>query len=230
MKVLLFSGGLDSFIISRLQQFDIALFCHIGLPENNKELNCISSLPMKMPLLIDRRLRLADEKLDNEIIPMRNLFFIMIGAYYGDEVTLGATAGDTTADKTLKFISLTNNLLEYLFENKSKAPRHLVNREFFASIPYKDFTKRELIKLYLETGENPHNLSLSRSCYSVLEKECGKCRSCVRKYAALKLNGIDCESWFAYDPRPFVEDAFNMSVLKRRGQETEDMKELLERI
>ena len=93
------------------------------------------------------------------------------------------------------------------------------------TIPYRDYTKTQLIGRYLKEGGSVSALLKTRSCYSSEEGECGKCRSCVRKYTALKLNGQ--ESLWINDPLNYIEESFNYAVKNNRKAEINDLKRLM---
>ena len=65
---------------------------------------------------IDDRLDLSDVEFESAIVPLRNLFFVMIASYYGDRIVLGATAGDRSTDKDLNFAKKTSDLLSYIYQ------------------------------------------------------------------------------------------------------------------
>lgn len=224
--VLLFSGGMDSYAIAHLTNPDILLYCNIGLPEQIEELNAIGNL--KLPdseFIIDDRLYLRDQKLQNEIVPMRNLFFAMIGAYYGSYVMLGATAGDTTNDKDYEFATRANSVLRYIFSNPLKNPKPiLASGGFTLDLPYKDKTKAQIVAEYIKHKHNVDDLVNTRSCYSSEDKECGVCRSCVRKFVAFAVNGIDVSKHFACNPMTSINASLSYAIKKNRGSEIDEIK------
>jgi 7-cyano-7-deazaguanine synthase in queuosine biosynthesis len=84
-------------------------------------------------------------------------------------------------------------------------------------------TKVELVKAYLDANGDPKVLLDSRSCYGGHEVECGVCRSCVRKYVALKLNGLNP----VFLTEPNLEEAYAYAQRRGRGQETRDIERLM---
>lgn len=225
-SVLLFSGGMDSYAIAHLTKPDILLYCNIGLPEQIEELNAIGKLNLPdCEFIVDDRLYLRDQKLSNEIVPMRNLFFAMIGAYYGSCVMLGATAGDTTNDKDFEFAERANSVLRYIFDNPLKNPRSiLASGGYTLLLPYKDKTKAQIVAEYIKEKHSVDNLINTRSCYSSDDKECGVCRSCVRKFVAFAVNGIDTSLHFAINPMTSINAALSYAIKKKRGAEIDEIK------
>jgi len=223
--VMLFSGGMDSYAIAKLIKPDILLYCNLGLPEQMKELNAIAKMNLTgYEFIVDDRLYLRDQKLENEIVPMRNLFFAMIGAYYGSHVILGATAGDTTHDKDYEFADKTNSVLRHIFTDPLKNPLTIMGSGGYTlSLPYKDKTKSQIVKEYIKEKHSIKDLINSRSCYNHEELECGVCRSCVRKFVAFGVNGIDTHSHFEINPKNALLHAIDYSKSKGRKEEVEEM-------
>lgn len=81
-KVLLYSGGLDSYIISRLWKPDVKLYFDYGIPQNVEE---IKHLPSDV---IIKKINLSDYMQDDGLntIPLRNLFFSAMAVNYGDVI------------------------------------------------------------------------------------------------------------------------------------------------
>jgi 7-cyano-7-deazaguanine synthase in queuosine biosynthesis len=230
--VLLFSGGMDSFAAAWLLKPDTLLYMDTGLPEQDAELSHIQSLslPPGSRLVVDDRVRLADQKLANEIVPMRNLFFAMAGAYYGSTVYLAALAGDTTRDKDMVFARTAEGLLRYVLGDPGKAPATVPDGDFRLELPFKHLTKTELVRLYIVSGSDPSLLLDTRSCYGSGDRECGRCRSCVRKFVALSNNCVPgATEHFAESPVPRLEEALHYAHLRNRGRETEDITAAIER-
>ena len=100
-------------------------------------------------------------------------------------------------------------------------------------MPFKNMTKVEIVKYFLDKYWNPELLwEESRSCYLGNEKECGVCRSCLRKYVALKLNGIYTKGIFEFEPesKKIMEEFLKESIEKNRHEEILDIKKVIEMI
>ncbi len=74
-------------------------------------------------------------------------------------------------------------------------------------LPYKDKTKAQIVAEYIKEKHSIENLINTRSCYSSDDKECGVCRSCVRKFVAFAVNGIDTSRHFAFNPMTSIDAA-----------------------
>lgn len=201
-KVLMYSGGMDSFIISRNFDFDKIVFAVLGNEDNTRELERAKADPFINKRLMVVNLPMAQFELDNKIIPYRNHALALLGAQFGSEIYFGFTGGDTTKDKDFVFKSQMEGILNYF-----ALDQHKVNHQYYpysVEMPYKEFSKGQMVAEYIRKGNTPSDLwTISRSCYDGDVLECGVCRSCLRKYVALAVNGLqDAHTCFAYDPRP----------------------------
>lgn len=181
-KVLLYSGGMDSWLIARLWRPDIKLYIDTGTPYAAEE---ISRLP---PDVVVERLDLARFEREDKIIPLRNLYFVILAANYGDEIMLGATYGDRVLDKSLAFAEKASDMLSFLYSPQHWTP----GRKIRACVDYKRYTKAELLKMYLEQGGDLETaFHESFSCYEpdANGHECWRCKPCARKAVAFLLNG-----------------------------------------
>lgn len=197
-KVLLFSGGSDSVLISHLYQPDLLVYIDMHTRYSAEEIKKIKEGPFGS----DPRLRIIDfpflgkYEREDAIIPLRNLYLPMIICNeftveeYGDlDICLGATAGDRVLDKSPKFAEDTSALLTYLY-----TPQHWIpeGRKVRINIDYKKYTKTEMLKLYKDQGGDIEKLFYeSFSCYNPVDgHECWQCKPCFRKYIAYALNGM----------------------------------------
>lgn len=181
-KVLLYSGGLDSWLIDKLWKPDIKLYISTNTDMSKSELK-------RMPSdVIIKELDLSEfeSKEDNFLLPNRNLFFVIMASYFGENICLGATGTSTHFDKTDHFVRSVSNLLTYLDE-ESKA------RKIKIEIPYANKTKEELLQMYIKGGGDAGEAWIKTfSCYSPInDKECGECSSCLKKRKAFKVCGYE---------------------------------------
>lgn len=181
-KVLLYSGGLDSWLIDKLWKPDVRVYVDIHNEYSRVER---SRLPDDV-VVVDFPL-LGKYELSNKFVPLRNLYFLMIGSNYGDEVCLGATAGDWgNKDKTPEFLHAAGELLGELWSDK-KVMRKVSVCEDFVRVP-----KSELIRRYILRGGTAEEIRRGTfSCYTPDKdgKECFCCYPCFRKFALLYANG-----------------------------------------
>ncbi len=176
-KVLLYSGGMDSWLIRQLWKPDICIYVDIHGSYSEVEKQNLPSdvIIVDMPFL-------GTQELPNAFVPLRNLYFLMIASHFGDEICLGATAGDWgNRDKTPAFLDETEHLLNTLWGDK-KVNRNITVCKDFIYTP-----KTELLKRYLEQDNNIAKVRHSTfSCYTPIHgKECMNCYPCFRKFAIL---------------------------------------------
>ena len=180
-KVLLYSGGMDSWLIDKIWKPDIKLYINMNTEYSNAE---IQRLPHDV---IVEQLDLAKWEREDKIIPLRNLMLISLATNYGNEICLGATAGDRVLDKSPQFVSLFEPVLNYLYQKQHWTEE----RDIRINIDYKQYTKTELLKIYIDQGGDINEaLTASFSCYNPIDgSECWTCKPCFRKFIAFALNG-----------------------------------------
>jgi 7-cyano-7-deazaguanine synthase in queuosine biosynthesis len=218
-KVLLYSGGSDSYMIDFLWKPDVKLYINIHGRYSEEE---ISRLPDDV--IIEDFPYLGHLERPDAIIPLRNLYFVMIASQFGDEIGIGATAGDRVLDKSPRFAEDTSNLLSYLY-----SPQHWIpsGRKVKVSLDFKDYTKKQILKMYLENGGNlVEAATQSFSCYDPINgHECFACKPCFRKAVAFMINGYQynqeqemiLKNYIASEIMPDIE-----AGIYGRGQEEED--------
>ena len=180
MKVLLYSGGMDSWLIDKLWKPDIKLYINIKGDYSEEE---IRRLPSDVKV-VDFSF-LGEQELENKFVPLRNLYFLMMASHYGDELCLGATAGDGSKDKCLDFLVDTENTLNNLWHDKK------INKDIKIEKKFVKMSKAEIIDEYIKQGGNINEIKESTfSCYTPKEgKECFECYPCFRKFAILYSKG-----------------------------------------
>jgi hypothetical protein len=111
-------------------------------------------------------------------IPYRNLVLAVMGATPdADRVYLGAVRGESCRDKSGRFLRDLSRLLTYLR-----------GRKVSVLAPFRHLTKAQLVAKYLRSWP-PDRLYDTVSCYDP-EGFCGRCRSCWRRWIAMKANGL----------------------------------------
>lgn len=186
-KVLLYSGGMDSWLINKIWKPDYRVYVNMHTQYSQTELERIKL--EKDIIIID--FPLAQWERADAIIPLRNLYLVMVvcNTFPEDDldICLGATAGDRVLDKSLEFADMTSNLLSYLY-----LPQHWCKgRKVRVNVDFKGMTKTDLLNEYVKLGgslEVP--LKESFSCYEPIKgRECWMCKPCFRKYVAFKSCG-----------------------------------------
>lgn len=240
-KVLLFSGGSDSVLISYLYKPDFLVYVNMHTRYSEEEIKKIKNSIFADKVKVIDFPFLGQYEREDAIIPLRNLYLPMVicnefkAEDYGDlDICLGATAGDRVLDKSPKFAEMTSELLTYLYE-----PQHWIpeGRKIRINIDYKKYTKTEMLKLYKDQGGDINQLMKeSFSCYDPIDgEECwcrnGICKPCFRKYIAYKLNG----AYFKPEIDVSVCEAIKAEILPSieagtygRAEEEKEIKQVLD--
>ncbi len=218
--VLLFSTGLDSFIVKFLEKIPDSqcIFADMGTAENAIEKERIDRF---FPDVKKVELPLADYALSNNIIPFRNHMLAFIGFQFSNQVTFAFTAGDTTRDKDYVFKAQMEGAASYFGGVPDKIR---VQGPYKLLMQYKAYTKGELVKAFIEQGGSGMDLLVkSTSCYagSDFPCGCGKCRSCLRKFVAIAYGEPDLAEIMRketeIDPIHYLKDFYEESLTKLRS-------------
>lgn len=205
-KVLLFSSGMDSYIINQLEKPDVLLFIDNKSNYSELEMQYLREVGYDKLVFVEDFIDMSVIELDNMIIPGRNLYFVMIAAMFGEEIILGATAGDRSTDKDLKFGELSSQILSHIYAESHWCSKGDIN----VNLKYKSWTKQQLVAEYVRKNEllgigveeSVDNLLIeSFSCYHPTEdgRQCNRCKPDVRKFLAiLGATGINID--YAYLP------------------------------
>ncbi len=219
--ILLFSGGLDSFIayyyLNKPQTLYVDLHHKYAIKE--KEAVVELSKLLKMNTIIDSStLDLSKHEEADADIPMRNMFLAMNAAYYGDNVYVISQRGETSIpDRSPKFFSMASKDISFLMK-----------KPIMVSTPFLKMTKTIMVKWYIENDYSVENLLKTVSCFSSTNgKQCGKCGSCFRRFISLEYNGIheDYENnMLEWDQIPiYIKKMKNGEYDKQRTLETKQV-------
>lgn len=223
--VLLFSGGLDSYILwrllSRSGDTPYLLYCTLEHRYQSMELQCIRALQRAhaasgrtMPVGFAGMCRLGEyEHAVSAHIPLRNLLMVATAALEVPDartVVLGAVAGESSRDKSRRFLARTARELSFQ-----------LHRDLDVTAPAQHLTKPQLVALYLRTFPTVIDRALlqrTRSCYGQTTYDphltgCGACMSCFRRWVAMTRNGV--MEQYASDPATFGEQT--LKNVGRRG-------------
>lgn len=195
-KVLLYSGGMDSWLIDKLWEPDVKLYIDIQGAYSPYEASRLTSdvTVAHFPLL-------GQFEQPDMFVPLRNLYFLMIASHYGNWLCLGATRGDGSKDKSLSFLYDMEATLDYYW-NDRKASKLIHVEKRFAHL-----TKGELVGEYVRRGGDIERVRAETfSCYTPIHgEECGACYPCFRKYAALHGHGLEYPESYEFKMWKFVK-------------------------
>ena len=228
-KVLLYSGGVDSWLINQIWEPNVRLYVDLGTDYGKEEIDLFKKNDEEVQIV---SFDLSEYELEDKFIPLRNLYLIMFACNITDfedvEICLGATVADRSYDKSMEFLEKTESLLNYMYTPYVSQP-HSKNIKIVKE--FKNKSKKELLKMYLKKGGDI-NKAFNES-YGSFKKEMSEweCKKFYRKYVAFKLNGYSFPSYV--DKRMF--DYFTNTELKEieslgdeytRGIEGQEMLEV----
>lgn len=216
-KVLLYSGGMDSWLIRQIWKPDISLYVDMNTRYSQEE---ISRLPSDV---IVERLDLSKWERPDAIIPLRNLYLLALATNYGNHICIGATAGDRVLDKSFEFRDRLQDLLNYLYQKQHWTEERKIQLCF----DFKNWTKTKLLREYLNRGGSIEKaFHSSFSCYNPNNgRECWECKPCFRKFIAFALNGMVFPDDVSYRVLNYIEREILPSIKSGtygRGQEEEN--------
>lgn len=222
-KVLLYSGGTDSWLIDKIWEPDVRLYIDVHGMYSEAEK---SRLPEDVEI-IDMPF-LGEQEQPDGFIPLRNLYFLMIASHYGDRLCLGATSGDGSKDKCTEFLIDTEKTLRNLWDDKKVAKPVSIETRFSL------MSKGEILEEYLERGGDIERVKIETfSCYSPIdEHECFDCYPCFRKAAVLMAHGAryseeQRRKLYDYCKRQIIptkeEGGYGGTYYTERGEESKDL-------
>jgi len=200
---IMYSGGLDSFIA---WHFAIksgfkpeAVFVDLGHPYAWKEWEAIQNMPKEIRPEVKKidftsLFSVIGDRMDNQIIPSRNVFLGVLGSMLNERVWINALDGEQNGkehDKSFRFFADTTELLS--FTNSYFQERTTIET------PFSHLSKAETIKWAIDNGIPEESLFQTTSCYDDSHRKCGKCLTCYKRKVAFLLNDID-EPGYLVDP------------------------------
>lgn len=185
-RVVLYSGGLDSYLISRLWENDVKLFVDIHSLGNKGELKKLGDDVVIEYLTDIGKFELPESEY---LLPLRNLYFVMLAARHGTTICLGATKSSKNIDKNYEFCDLASKILSYL------SPQlYGFYHEIKVVIPFKEYSKKEILQMYLDNGGTLEDaFNSTSSCYNPNAdgSACRECSSCKKRIEAFKELGYE---------------------------------------
>ncbi len=207
--ILLFSGGIDSFVAYHFLGKPRTLYFNYRSRYTDKELMVVKGLVPDT--IIDYSLDLFDREFGKKAyIPFRNLLFACQAVKYSDVVVIAGVADDMVSDKN-----------EGVFIEFSRLLSKLEGREIKVISPFWQMTKSQVVKWYLENGGSQEYLLKTVSCYDSDPNKiyCGACPSCFRKWTALRTNGIILDFYDRELMLEYYQSALSGKYLPQRNQE-----------
>lgn len=229
MKILLYSGGMDSWLIDKLWHPDQKVYINMGSKYSDAELRRILRIQERVDevKVLDFPWLGRFER-EDKIIPLRNLFLPMVVAmHYQDtdlEICIGATAGDRVLDKSVEYARKASDILSFLWQEQWWTPE----RRLDVVVPYKTMTKSDLLKEYVRQGGSLDTAFRgSFSCYEPTDKgECWQCKPCFRKFCSFAAEGYEFPETVLRKVIPYIEQEIKPQIINGtygRGFEEENL-------
>lgn len=174
-KIILLSGGMDSLISYRVFHRDAQpVFVRTGSRYEHLDIEFARAQAPNLYVLLCAPLR----EFANGVVPHRNatILSMVANAYDPEAIVVSAPRGELIWDQ------------QPIFHDAMSAALRGVQ----VLNPLRSLTKTQAIAAWLADGGGSLELSLtSRSCYSSSARQCGKCPACVKRWIAMRNNGLD---------------------------------------
>ena len=223
-KILLYSGGMDSYLIDKLWKPDRRIYVDMHTRYSQQEIDCIKKRRNDVEFI---DFPLGQWEREDKIIPLRNLYLPMVICNItGDEdvdICLGATNSDRVLDKSQEYVEKATDLLNYLYQPQWWIPN---GKKVRVNIDYKKYTKEDLLKMYMEQGgdlDKAYNESFS--CYEPDEEGnvCHRCKPCFRKFVAFASVGYEFPEEVLRKTIPYIgKDIIPQIESGKYGRPTEE--------
>ena len=178
-EILLYSGGMDSYIAWHYLRKPKTLFANLGHRYRFKEFEAVIKTIPKTKIMEMSTIGKYEE--DDANIPLRNLYLSMLAVNEGASKVWMIVQKDEMSipDRSHEFFSSSSKLLTFLAE-----------REVKVSSPFCHMDKTEMVGWFVKNINDVKGLLSTVGCFSSEEGHCGNCGSCFRRYVALMNNNI----------------------------------------
>lgn len=178
-SILLFSGGIDSFVGYYYLDKPQPVYFNLKSRYSNAEIHHLKKY-FSHTIIDDTLSFLGRNEKNTSHIPYRNLFFMLASAAkYADIIYICGLKDDNVGDKTEEIFNLMSSVM-------SKAE----GKNILIESPFWQMTKLEVCQWFAENHDKMLLLN-TYSCYSGNQDECGRCNACFRKRTALYGVGIE---------------------------------------
>jgi 7-cyano-7-deazaguanine synthase in queuosine biosynthesis len=208
---ILSSGGMDSFLAWRLfapkaQQ----VFIRLDQPYLAKETDAMWAINKMLSTkfeVLDAP-SIGKQATPEGIILHRNAALILTAAMRYNRIMMGVLADEINSDKSVEFFSAMETVLN--ISHRAQYWNKGVGVEYKVWSPIRQFSKSELVALYLKKKFSREALLATVSCYSADYGHCGACPSCFKRWVALVNNRLD----LAFKTSP-LEWATEQGIIKK---------------
>ena len=205
MNIILFTGGMDSYIGYYLLRHEWEdgdwqpVYFDLQSRYSWKELSYIDEYNAKARGVKQREVVIISDFIDISVqveqvadyIPQRNaLLCVASQSVYSDaieRIALCSVADDVYTDNTEDFHQAMGNLLTITTGHPVQVFTPLREGNVQGDYGHRMLTKNEAVRRYLEVGGREWELTQTISCYHAGEKRCRRCRACQRWQDAIKI-------------------------------------------
>lgn len=180
-KILLFSGGIDSYVAWYYLDRPKTVYFDLNTPYTRKEINVIRKLIPST--IIEKVIDFSSrQEGDHAYVPYRNLHLALLANKYSDTIVIAGLKDDKVNDKN-----------ERVFRQFSYLMSDMMERKIVVMSPFWGMTKEQVVSWFFNVYGGPkEDLLQTISCYTPTSSNyCGECPACFRKFIALRANGID---------------------------------------
>jgi len=217
MRILLYSGGIDSLIAWYYLGKPQRLYVDLGTRYSRKEFDSLEEYsPNSGSVLYRAHKGWGRYETEDAWVPMRNMLLIMVAASEGaDYIYLVAQKGEQSIpDRKPEFFTRVQTFV---------SEQH--DRPIMVSPVFPDMDKVAMVHWYMSQGLPIRDLIKAFSCYSS-DAPCGQCSACWRKFIALEANGIRCEQIFNHDIRAWGTEHY----LPRMDEYSQERQEAMAKV
>jgi 7-cyano-7-deazaguanine synthase in queuosine biosynthesis len=189
-RVLLNSGGMDSFFVAQRTQDLHHVFVDIGHAYAEKELQSAQAIAdfFHGPMHHVKGAQIGHREHETGIIPYRNAELLLTAAQFGSDLYMGVLKDEMNSDKSPEFFDAMTRVLDISHRPQywSAGKTHTINN------PLMQYSKTELVR-ELWQGQCGRDATSSVwqallgtvSCYHGQHQHCGDCASCFKRWVAL---------------------------------------------
>lgn len=226
-KVMLYSGGCDSYLISKIYKPDLKIYVNLHTEYSESEMKKLDDdvIVIDYPFL-------KNFEEDNGVIPLRNLYLIMIACNYTGyddvEICLGVNNGDQYYnDKSLEFFRNAEKFLNQIY-NDGAFTKQIKNIKLkYDTLQY---TKYELLKMYLKQGgdiETAYN-EIFTCQHPINNEPCWNCKYCFLKFVPFYLAGYKFSNSIIQSMSKFFKEDALPKIEKGKSYYSKELLEVLE--
>lgn len=198
-KVILNSGGMDSFFVALENPGVSHVFVDIGQKYLHKEIVSAQRIAdhFRVPLYVMKGAQIAGYEHSSGIIPLRNAELILCAGQLGEDIYLGILENEINSDKSPEFL----RAMEAVMTISCRPQYWSEGRSFHILTPLGTRSKTELLKGIIGDKDLWRAALSTVSCYDAGDKHCGRCPSCFKRWVALTAaSGVDHGDHFALHP------------------------------